>query len=155
MGGFQKLILFIAIIILLISLVVITISLYNSRNANWPPLVPSCPDYWISDGSGNNASCINVKDLGVCKPSSGDLHLKMNFNNAPYTGANGTCAKYTWANNCKVAWDGLNYGVNNPCGAGSSSSSGSTGSYGTSQSSITKFANWFKMPNVQTVFTIN
>lgn len=38
------------------------------------------------------------------------------FNVAPYTGSNGTCAKYTWANNCGVVWDGINSGnSSNPC----------------------------------------
>lgn len=115
MGAFQKLILMIAVIILLISLVVIAFALHKSKNTNWPPLVPSCPDYWLSDGSGNNMTCTNVKHLGVCKPPSGKKYLTMNFNNAPFTGANGTCAKYTWANKCKIAWDGLTYGVRNPC----------------------------------------
>jgi len=115
MGSFQKIILIIAIIILLINLVIIALALHNSKNKNWPPLVPNCPDYWISDGSGNNITCINKKDLGVCKPQTGDKHLMMDFNKPPFTGANGNCAKYTWANNCKVAWDGLTYGVNNPC----------------------------------------
>lgn len=114
-GGFQKIILLIAIIILFITLIVIVSALKYSKNANWPPLVPDCPDYWLSDGSGNNVTCTNVKDLGVCKPQSGKKHLTMNFKSNPFIGANGNCAKYTWANNCKVAWDGLTYGVGNPC----------------------------------------
>jgi hypothetical protein len=115
LGYFQKIILIIAVIILLINLVIIALALHNSKNTNWPPIVPNCPDYWISDGSGNNVTCINKKDLGVCKPQSGKTHLTMNFNNPPFTGTNGNCAKYTWAQNCKIAWDGLTYGVNNPC----------------------------------------
>ena len=39
----------------------------------------------------------------------------MNFNNAPYTGDNGTCNKYIWAKKCGVTWDGITYGVENPC----------------------------------------
>ena len=39
----------------------------------------------------------------------------MNFNLPAFTGSNGTCAKYNWANNCKVSWDGITYGVENPC----------------------------------------
>jgi len=115
MGPFQKIITIIAIIILTINLVVIAIALQNSKNVNWPPIVSSCPDYWLSDGSGNNLTCTNTRDLGSCKPTSGENHLIMNFNKPPFTGANGECAKYTWANKCNVAWDGLNYGVNNPC----------------------------------------
>lgn len=114
-GSFQKIILIAAIVILIINLVVIAIALNKSTKTNWPPIVPSCPDYWVSDGSGNNISCTNIKNLGVCKPPSGTKNLVMNFNKPPFTGANSNCAKYTWANNCKVAWDGITYGVNNPC----------------------------------------
>ena len=114
-GPFQKIILIAAIIILIINLVVIALALHRSKKSSWPPVVPSCPDYWLSDGSGNNITCTNIKNLGVCKPPSGTKNLVMNFNTAPFTGANGDCAKYTWANNCKVAWDGLTYGVDNPC----------------------------------------
>jgi amino acid transporter len=114
-NSYQKIILIIAVIILFFNLIFISVALHNSTNANWPPVIPSCPDYWLSDGSGNNITCTNVKDLGVCKPPSGTKHLTMNFNNTPFSGANGDCAKYTWANNCKVSWDGLTYGVGNPC----------------------------------------
>lgn len=116
MGGFQKTILIVAIILLLINLIIISLGLhYSSKKQNWPPMIPICPDYWVSDGSGNNISCINVKDLGVCEPASGNKHLIMNFNQSPYVGDKGNCAKFTWANQCKVSWDGINYGVKNPC----------------------------------------
>jgi len=114
-GSFQKIILMIAIIVLLITLVIIAYSLQKPKKTSWPPILPNCPDYWTTDGSGNSMKCINVKDLGVCKAQQGNAHLTMNFNSAPFNGANGNCAKYTWANNCKVAWDGLTYGGNNPC----------------------------------------
>jgi len=117
MEGFQKIVLIIAIIVLIISLVLVGTLLRSSRVETWPPLVPECPDWWIADGSGNNTTCINIKDLGVCPAQSGETHQTMNFNTSPFTGSNGTCAKYTWANNCKVSWDGITYGVENPCTA--------------------------------------
>jgi hypothetical protein len=123
MGGFQKTVLIIAIIILIIALVIIGMALVYSNNSTvWPPIVASCPDYWTIDGSGNNTTCTNVKDLGTCPAQPGSKHLTMNFNVAPYTGSNGTCAKYKWSNNCNLAWDGVNYGVSNPCDTSSSSS---------------------------------
>jgi hypothetical protein len=128
MNYFQKIILIIAIIILIISLIIIGFSIRNTKNNVWPPLLPSCPDYWVIDGSGNNTKCINVKDLGTCQPFSGNKHLTMDFNEAPYNGSNGTCAKYTWANNCNLAWDGINYGANNPCSTPDISSSSSSSS---------------------------
>lgn len=116
MDGFQKIVLYSAIIILIIALVIIGTTLSNTTaSAVWPPMVPECPDYWVVDGSGNNTTCVNMKDLGTCSATGGDNHLRMNFNNAPYTGSNGTCAKYTWATKCGVSWDGITYGVSNPC----------------------------------------
>jgi hypothetical protein len=116
MEGFQKFILFAAIIILIIALVVIGISLsYAKDQEAWPPLTPDCPDYWMIDGSGNNAVCINVKDLGTCPPQSGQKHLTMNFNTSAFSGENEDCSKYTWAKRCGVSWDGITYGVTNPC----------------------------------------
>jgi len=118
LGSFQKTILVVAIIFLLINLVIISLGLtYSSKNNTWPPIVPDCPDYWesVTDESGKNIKCVNTKDLGVCNPSPGNGHLSLNFNQSPYVGEKGNCAKYTWANKCKVAWDGINYGVKNPC----------------------------------------
>jgi len=111
MASFQKIVILCAVVILLISLVCIGVALKKSVNTQWPPIVPDCPDYWISE----NSQCVNVKDLGVCSPASGQKHLTMNFNESPYTGTNANCAKYTWANRCQVSWDGINYGVNSPC----------------------------------------
>jgi len=115
MDGFQKTVLFVAIAILIIALILIGFVLAAGKDSQWPPMVPNCPDYWIADGSGNNAKCINVKDLGTCPATSGSRHLTMDFNVAPYVGSNSLCAKYTWAKNCGVAWDAVTYGVANPC----------------------------------------
>ena len=115
MDGFQKIVLITAIIILIITLVVIGITLSkNSSSVDWPPVVPQCPDYWILDGSSNDANCVNVKDLGTCK-SVGNKHQTMNFNSSAFTGTDAACNKYNWATNCNVTWDGITYGVSNPC----------------------------------------
>jgi hypothetical protein len=115
MDGFQKFILFAAIIILIVALVFIGITLSYSSDTTWPPMTPECPDYWTIDGSGNNQRCVNVKDLGTCPPKNGETHLTMDFNTPAFTGSNEMCAKYTWANNCNISWDGITYGVDNPC----------------------------------------
>lgn len=115
MDGFQKFVLFSAIIILIITLVFIGITLTSANSTTWPPMTPECPDWWTIDGSGNTATCVNVKDLGTCPPQSGQKHLTMNFNTSPFTGSNGLCSKYNWATKCGVTWDGITYGVNNPC----------------------------------------
>jgi hypothetical protein len=115
MGRFQKIVIICAIVILLISLLIIGITLSKSNKSVWPPNVSACPDWWVLDGSGNRQKCINVKDLGVCKTKT------MDFNTSAFTGSSGTCNKYTWANNCKVSWDGITYGVSNPCNSTSTS----------------------------------
>ena len=110
MEGFQKIVLIAAIVILIIALIIIGISLsQQTAQQQWPPLVAACPDYWTIDGSGNNSTCTNVKNLGTCSAKT------MNFNTANFTGSTGSCNKYTWANACNVTWDGITYGVNNPC----------------------------------------
>ena len=118
MDGFKKMLIFVSIIILLIVLVIIGTALSFAKDETWPPLVPSCPDYWTLDGSGNDAKCVDVKDLAIpsqtCNvPTSG--HYEKKFNEAIYSGSEGTCNKYKWAKSCGVSWDGITYGVNNPC----------------------------------------
>ena len=116
MEGFQKMVLISAIVILIIALVIIGISLNSAvSNEDWPPIVPECPDYWVIDGSGNNTRCINVKDLGVCPAKSGEKHQIMSFQSDSFTGDNGSCNKNNWAKKCQVSWDGITYGVQNPC----------------------------------------
>ena len=116
MEGFQNFVLISAIIILIIALVIIGIALSNSSSyVAWPPMVPQCPDFWTIDGSGNNAKCINVKDLGTFVPSNGQIHQTMSFNTDAFTGSNAACNKYKWANAYKLSWDGITYGVSNPC----------------------------------------
>jgi hypothetical protein len=112
MVNFQKLVLIIAIIILILSLVFIGITLKNAKYDTWPPVTASCPDYWVDESKGDKSGsrCVNVKNLGTCKSNK-----VMNFNTNVFTGSNEMCAKYNWANNCKVSWDGITYGVQNPC----------------------------------------
>lgn len=115
MQGFQKTVLIIACVVLLITLIIMALLLRSNSGENWPPSVPVCPDWWVSEGSGDKSMCINVKDLGICPAQQGKKHQIMNFNSDNFTGDNGDCAKYTWANKCKVSWDGITYGVDSPC----------------------------------------
>jgi len=109
MASFQKTLLSIAGIVLILALMFISVMLYNTKQGQWPPIVPQCPDWWkaVTDPSGN-IICKNVQNLGTC---SADF----NPNDATYSGSAGLCNKYKWANGCKVSWDGVTYGVDNPC----------------------------------------
>lgn len=110
MGGFQKILLVIMFILLIVILVLVGITLYkNKTSKTWPPNLADCPDYWL-DMSGNGMKCVNVKDLGTCNGSVAQgEHLTMDF--STYN----SCDKYNWANSCGIAWDGITYGVPNPC----------------------------------------
>ena len=107
--SFQKIVMTIATVVLIVMLVVIGMALSKaSYGETWPPIVGDCPDYWV-DMSGNGEKCVNTHNLGTCTTES------VNFNQAPFTGDTGMCAKYNWANTCKVTWDGITSGVKNPC----------------------------------------
>lgn len=110
MQQFQKVVLGGAIILLVISLVIIG-KLLMSNKDGWPPIDAKCPDYWISRGNeeAEQNVCINKRKMGICNTKI------MNFNKPPFNSEDGACKKYQWANKCKVAWDGITYGVSNPC----------------------------------------
>lgn len=113
MGSFQKIILMIAIVLLLLIFIFITGTLvYAGKDDEDTHIVPQCPDYWEIEETDTGPKCVNVQDLGVCAAATGSDHLTIDFNAKNFTD---NCAKYTWANNCNIAWDGLTYGVNNPC----------------------------------------
>lgn len=120
MASFQKIIVIIAIVLLIICLIFIGMALIKSKNSSqWPPIIGECPDYWV-DTSGNGANCVNVRKLGTCTTggngaSPSDSVMAMNFTVAPYIGSNSKCAKYTWANRCGITWDGITSGITNPC----------------------------------------
>jgi hypothetical protein len=121
--NFQKIVLTIATILLIVILVVIGVALSKaSQSENWPPIVGECPDYWV-DMSGNGEACFNSHSLGKCNiPSEGNPN-SMNFNTSIFNQDNGTCAKYTWANTCQITWDGITSGVKNPCDTSSTPAS--------------------------------
>ena len=117
MEGFQKFVLYSAIVILIITLVVIGMALSKAtNNILWPPITPQCPDYWALQGTGDAAVCANIKGLGTCTtPAEGDKFYTKNFNTSQFTGSQGVCSKYNWATNtCNVSWDGITYGVTPP-----------------------------------------
>jgi hypothetical protein len=109
MVNFHRLVIIITVIILILILIFVAIMLSRSKSSQtWPPIVGDCPDYWI-DLSGNGAMCVNSKKLGTCNQNT------MNFTTSLWTGSNGLCAKYNWANGCGLTWDGITSGVPNPC----------------------------------------
>ena len=60
--------------------------------------------------------CADINNLTKCSKTP-----NMDFTQSPFTGSNGDCAKYTWATDCNVSWDGITYGVVSPCNTSSTS----------------------------------
>lgn len=126
MQSFQKFVLISAIVVLIVVLVLIGFALNNVNESVWPPVIGDCPDYWL-DMSGNGSVCANVKNLGngTCKPAGSDKYLTMDFSQPAFLGGNAMCSKYKWATSCGVTWDGITYGVENPCSASGTNLTGS------------------------------
>ena len=106
---FRQIVVLVALIVLIVVLSIIGYSLSKTKDVNWPPITPVCPDYWELDGSGN---CVNSKGLGTCKQPKDNT---INFATDEFLGVNGACNKYKGATNCGISWDGITYGAPNPC----------------------------------------
>ena len=112
---FQKITMIVALVILIICLIFIGVSLYNSKyNTQYPPVVSDCPDYWINISEDNPSLCKNAKNLG-----SSNCNKLMNFNDIIWKGDDGLCRKYKWANTCNLTWDGVT-NATDPCNTQSS-----------------------------------
>ena len=109
--SFQKMVIYVALAILVILLVVIGINMHAAaKDATWPPMVGDCPDYWHDEGTKGSKCVVNTDDV-----NKGDAASPKNFNVAPFNTSGGRCAKYRWAVSNDVSWDGITYGVTNPC----------------------------------------
>ena len=99
MEGFQKTVLGIAIVLLVLALIAFGVILYNNKYSQaYPPVVADCPDYWVDmDGT-----CYNQKGLG-----NASCARRANFSKGAWAGANGMCLKQKWAKACDLTWDGV------------------------------------------------
>jgi hypothetical protein len=112
-GSFQKITVTITLLLLLVIFIFILGTLvYAKKNTSVVPILAQCPDFWEIEETATGPKCVNVQNLGTCPAASSDEHLTVDFSSSNFTN---NCAKFTWANNCNVAWDGLTYGGDNPC----------------------------------------
>lgn len=101
-GNFQKIVLIIASVILILMLTIIGILIdRNEKKMKFPPVVPDCPDYWIDTSPDNSMKCENVKNLGSCNEKV------MDFSTSFWKGSEGNCRKYKYARKCNITWDGI------------------------------------------------
>lgn len=106
---FNKIVITVATVILIIMLVLLGIFLSKSlMEDSYPPVISDCPDYWdISLNSDGNKTCVDVmginSGIGTQECNSELVSL---FN----IGSNNdeiNCNKYKWSKKCKVTWDGI------------------------------------------------
>jgi hypothetical protein len=113
--SFQKIVLYIAIVMFIIVMIFIGSVLYKNKYVStFPPVVSECPDYWIdkqtsitnpdadSDEVKTSQSCFNSKNLGNTSCSK-----TMDFTGDFWQGSTGSCNKYKWAKGCDLTWDGI------------------------------------------------
>ena len=105
--NFYKFICLLALILLLVCLAFVAVGIQSTYDKNiFPPHVSDCPDFYVKDTSGNCVSQFLVQS------STDDACYKMDFDADAYNADgkgpySGICAKKTWAQGCKVNWDGI------------------------------------------------
>lgn len=108
--SFQYTILKVALFVLVAFLVFIGYKMYENRLDDVEQrIIGSCPDYWTLSTIDGKQKCTNVKNLGKSTCSK-----TMDFSQRPYNLQNGLCAKFRWARNCELTWDGIT-NMTNPC----------------------------------------
>jgi hypothetical protein len=103
LSSYQNIVLLVALVILIFSFIFIAIKFYRMKDDFvYPPVVPSCPDFWQDESEKVKGSkCVNKNKLGSCG------NTVMNFSTPKWRGQRGMCNKKTWASACGISWDGI------------------------------------------------
>lgn len=103
MSSFNRIVLEIAIVILIIALIVIGWTIHNSLygpKVQFPPIEGTCPDYWTAENINGVTYCKNNLQTG---PNMKDSVCQM----FPSNSVTSDCQKWAIANTCKIPWDGI------------------------------------------------
>jgi len=122
--AFQKIVLTVSIVLLIICLIFIGVMLYNSKyTAKFPPVTGSCPDYWVNLGPnkqhGNKTMCVPP---GFINPETGkEVSPAIDGYGSPDSAcqqpkympssegmsSGELCDNSRWAKKCGYSWDGV------------------------------------------------
>jgi len=113
---FYKNVLISTILSVIILLAIVAVVMYYTKNKQiYPPILSRCPDFYNLD---SNNKCVNSgvwdKDMITAMTDCNFKDFSGNEYNIQGTGpTSGLCAKQSWANTCKVTWDGItnNYSI--------------------------------------------
>ena len=110
---FNKTVLMIASILLILGLIIIGIIIIRSLEEEaFPPIVSDCPDYWnVGYNSSSEIICSNNQiNSGYSRPQCRNYPTSA-FSVNGTSDADKMCEKYKWAKDCNIHWDGI---TNNP-----------------------------------------
>jgi hypothetical protein len=119
MDTFYLAVLSVASIVLILVLTYVGILMTSAQNkAVYPPSNSSCPDYWMSDSTGNcyipsSTQSVNGNSVSLPKgkiPYGHNVEAGIvNFNDVGWTadGSINKCAWQKWANTNNITWDGV------------------------------------------------
>jgi hypothetical protein len=117
LSSFNKYIILIALIVLIVSLTLYTGGIYMSRNNyTYPPFTAKCPDYWDISSNNQNTVCLwnkinpdNISTIETNKPdqlsiSQYDISYTSNLleNSSDFK-----CKLTKWAKQYNISWDGI------------------------------------------------
>ena len=124
---FQKTVLYIAVILLILSLSIIGFMLYKSKNSvKYPPELSVCPDFWEIKPVPGQRPMPGVTPQMICQKqyldgnqdtaiNSGTFQAPfMDFNAGQFKGPQGLRAKCKWALGKEIYWSGI---TDSPSGA--------------------------------------
>ena len=111
---FNKSVLFISTILLIIGLIIIANFIIKNKSTEvYPPVVSDCPDYWDVDYDNqgkkhckNNTYINDGRSTAICRSYP---HALFSTNGSSPDDI--LCEKYKWAKDCNIHWDGI---TNNP-----------------------------------------
>ena len=121
---FQKKVLIIAVIILILTLSIIGYMLWNAKGSTqYPPEISMCPDFWevVEDKQSESEKGMGIGYTGklYCRPNPdlgdkgnigtwvADNRPGMDFSRPEYQGPKGLQAKKNWAEGLDIYWDGI------------------------------------------------
>lgn len=111
MPGFNKTVLLIASVLLILGLIIIGyLIVTNVQNYSYPPIISDCPDYWdVNYDSANKKICKNNSiNSGIANSSYNCRDYSVDLFKASGTSINDIiCEKYKWAKKCNIQWDGI------------------------------------------------
>ena len=122
---FNKIVLTIATIILIIALILdSTFILKSISKSKFPPFVNDCPDYWdITTDKDGKQICVNNSTINIAKNNMRDDIFKEWCETAKVSWwatdgiltkvfGSKNCAKNNWSRYCGLTWDGISNNKN-------------------------------------------